>query len=189
MLPMPLRLVCLFLGLSPSTLRAETPIPADWVITGAKLIDGTGAPAREANIAIKGDRIVAVGQFTADPTARTLDATGLILAPGFIDLHTHSDRSILADKTRSNLNYLAQGVTTIVTGNCGGGPTDVKDFLATGRPPGRGLERHPSRAPWRGPRQLLSAAPTVKPPQTNSVAWKHSSIKAWKQAPGACPPA
>ncbi len=86
-------------------------------------------PRRLADVAIRGDRIVAVGEFAADPKAKVIDASGLIVAPGFIDLHTHSDEPILKPKTRANLNYQAQGVTTIVTGNCGGGTLDVAKYF------------------------------------------------------------
>src|SRR5262249_18290729 len=58
-----------------------------------------------------------------------LDGTGLVVAPGFIDLHTHSDVPITKEETRGNLNYLIQGVTTVVTGNCGSGPVDVAEYL------------------------------------------------------------
>src|SRR5205823_3923250 len=66
-------------------------------------------------------------QAAGDP--RVLDGSGLIVAPGFIDLHTHSDRSIIDPKSRANLNYVMQGVTSIVTGNCGSGPVDVAGYL------------------------------------------------------------
>jgi N-acyl-D-amino-acid deacylase len=80
-------------------------------------------------VAMADGKIVAVGQFEAAGAERTIDCTGLVVAPGFIDLHTHSDRSILAEKSRNNLNYLTQGCTTVVTGNCGGGPINVGEFL------------------------------------------------------------
>jgi N-acyl-D-aspartate/D-glutamate deacylase len=105
------------------------PVAADVVLAGGLLIDGTGAPGRVADVAFKGDRIVAVGSFRADPKARVVDVNGLVVAPGFIDLHTHSDEVILKARTRSNRNYQAQGVTTIVTGNCGFGVLDVRAYL------------------------------------------------------------
>lgn len=108
---------------------ADPPVEADLVLKGGTLVDGTGAPRRVADVAIKGERVVAVGEFTADPKARSIDARGLVVAPGFIDLHTHSDEAILKAKTRSNLNYQAQGVTTVVTGNCGGGALDTRKYL------------------------------------------------------------
>lgn len=104
-------------------------VEADVVIRGGLLHDGTGQPGRKADLAIKGERIVAVGSFSVVGKPRIIDARGLIVAPGFIDLHTHSDRQITEAATRANLNYLIQGVTTIVTGNCGFGPVDVAGYL------------------------------------------------------------
>jgi predicted amidohydrolase YtcJ len=99
------------------------------VLRGGTLVDGTGAPARKGDIALRGDRIVAIGHFAIEPGARIIDVSSLIVAPGFIDLHTHSDEDILKPGTRLNLNYLTQGVTTVVTGNCGSGPIDVEKYL------------------------------------------------------------
>jgi predicted amidohydrolase YtcJ len=116
-------------GPIPAARAEDRPVAADLVLKGGTLVDGTGAPRRVADVAIKGERVVAVGTFQAAPGAKVVDATGLVVAPGFIDLHTHSDDTILKPKTRANLNYQAQGVTTVVTGNCGGGALDVKDYL------------------------------------------------------------
>src|SRR5438105_1919239 len=106
-------------------------IEADVVIRGATLVDGTGKPGVVGDLAIKGDRIVAVGKFEVAGNPRVLDAAGLILAPGFIDLHTHSDYPLQKKETSANLNYLMQGVTTAVTGNCGAGPVDVAAYFKT----------------------------------------------------------
>jgi N-acyl-D-aspartate/D-glutamate deacylase len=107
------------------------PVAADIVLKGGTVYDGAGQPGVVADVAIKGDRIVAVGTFTAGGNPRVIDCAGLVVAPGFIDLHTHSDGgSIQANPTRQNLSYLTQGVTTIVTGNCGSGPTDVAGFYS-----------------------------------------------------------
>ncbi len=105
-------------------------VAADLVLKGGTLIDGTGAPGRRGDVAVRGDRIVAVGTFEAEPGAKVIDASTLIVAPGFIDLHTHSDEGITKTPTRLNANFLTQGVTTIVTGNCGGGVLDVAKYLA-----------------------------------------------------------
>jgi N-acyl-D-aspartate/D-glutamate deacylase len=107
---------------------AAEPVQADYIIRGASLYDGSGAAGRAGDVAIKGDRIVAIGPFEVRGNPIILEAEGLIVAPGFIDLHTHSDEPILAAATRANLSYLTQGVTTIVTGNCGAGPVDVARF-------------------------------------------------------------
>lgn len=121
-------------------LLAADPVQADVVIRGATLIDGSGQLSQKGDLAIKGDRIAAVGTFTVAGKPRTIDGKGLIVAPGFIDLHTHSDIAIFVPgskvpiaepATRGNRNYLLQGVTTIVTGNCGFGPVDVGGYLKT----------------------------------------------------------
>src|SRR5262249_2781860 len=100
-------------------------VQADVVIRGATIYDGTDKPGKKGDLAIRGERIVAVGEFTVAGKPRVIDGEGLIVAPGFIDLHTHSDLALTKEATRPNLNYLRQGVTTVVTGNCGFGPTNV----------------------------------------------------------------
>jgi N-acyl-D-aspartate/D-glutamate deacylase len=107
---------------------ADTVPEADFVIRGATLYDGTGKPGTKEDLAIQGDRIIAVGEFKGKVKGKTIDGSGLIVAPGFIDLHNHSDKEILLPATRGNLNFLTQGVTTIVTGNCGAGPVAVADY-------------------------------------------------------------
>ena len=97
---------------------------ADLLIKNATIYDGSGKEAFTGDLAIKGDTIVAAGDWKGT-AKRTIDAKGLVAAPGFIDLHNHSDTSILAEGTRDNYNYTSQGCTTIVTGNCGGGNVDV----------------------------------------------------------------
>jgi N-acyl-D-aspartate/D-glutamate deacylase len=110
-------------------LMLGAPVDADVVIRGANVFDGTG-PSRRADVALKGDRVVAVGAFEVAGNPRLIDGTGLVVAPGFIDLHTHCDTTgITAPERRQLLNYLTQGVTTVVTGNCGSGPVDVAAYL------------------------------------------------------------
>ncbi|RMF04930.1 MAG: D-aminoacylase, partial [Alphaproteobacteria bacterium] len=90
---------------------------ADFIIRHALLIDGTGGPARSGDLAISGDRIIAVAD-TLDMDAREeIDARGHALAPGFIDAHTHDDRIVLIEPDMACKT--SQGVTTVVTGNCG----------------------------------------------------------------------
>src|SRR5262249_53558906 len=70
---------------------ADAPVPADFVIRGATIYDGTGGPGRMGDVAIRGDRIAAVGTFAAAGNPKVIDSAGLAVAPGFIDLHTHCD--------------------------------------------------------------------------------------------------
>src|SRR5262245_35311280 len=85
-------------------------VEADFVLKNATIHDGTGAEPIVGDIAIKADRIVGVGKVNVKGQPRVLDCTGLILSPGFIDLHTHSDFPLQDRKTAANLNYLRQGV-------------------------------------------------------------------------------
>ncbi|MBX7104550.1 MAG: D-aminoacylase [Gemmataceae bacterium] len=109
---------------------AADPQPATIVIRGATIIDGTGRPGYVGDVALRGDRIIAVGKFSAEGPVTEVRGEGLVVAPGFIDLHTHSDFPLQAAATRANLSYTRQGVTTVVTGNCGSGPVDVAAFYA-----------------------------------------------------------
>src|SRR5437868_3279642 len=101
----------------------------DLLILHGKLVDGSGKKARAADVGIRGDRIVFVGDAAkAHVTAsRTVDATGLIVAPGFIDPHTHTLGDLTSDQTKSNQAYLMQGVTTVITGNDGGSVLNIGD--------------------------------------------------------------
>lgn len=86
----------------------------DLVIRHGRIVDGTGNPWYVGDVAIRGDRIVAVGRVPAGPTAREIDAAGLVISPGFIDMHSHSDFVLLED-TRAE-SKVRQGVTTDVLG-------------------------------------------------------------------------
>ena len=89
----------------------------DVVLEGGNLIDGTGAPPRPADVGLTGDRIAAIGDLRRAARARTVPCAGQVVAPGFIDIHSHSDVScVLHPQGRSSL---LQGITTEVVGNCG----------------------------------------------------------------------
>jgi N-acyl-D-aspartate/D-glutamate deacylase len=97
----------------------------DILLTKGKISDGTGSPLVQGDVGIKGDTIVAVGDLARKTAVKTIDATGLIVSPGFIDMHTHCDSGLGELDSNANLNYLIQGATTVVTGNCGGGTFEV----------------------------------------------------------------
>ncbi len=86
-------------------------------ILGATLIDGTGAPEYRADLAVSGDRIAHIGTVDVASAEESVEGHGLILAPGFIDAHTHDDRAVLSNP--SMMMKVSQGVTSVVAGNCG----------------------------------------------------------------------
>jgi len=97
----------------------------DIKITGGRMIDGTGAPARAADVGIRGDRIDAVGDLSRKAAGREINATGLVVTPGFIDMHSHSDWRLIGNRRAES--KIRQGVTTEVVGNCGFSPAPVAD--------------------------------------------------------------
>ncbi|CAB3844038.1 N-acyl-D-aspartate deacylase [Achromobacter deleyi] len=97
--------------------KDREPLQADFIVAGATLIDGTGGPGCPGDLAVRDGRIVAVGAFDHPPGARVIAAAGMALAPGFIDSHTHDDGYLLAHPDM--LPKVSQGITTVVTGNCG----------------------------------------------------------------------
>ena len=101
---------------------------ADTLITNARIIDGTGSPATLGSVRLSGDRITALGDLAIDGADHIIDAKGLVLAPGFIDTHSHSDRLILAE--RDALAKITQGITTAVVGQDGDSPYPLASFYA-----------------------------------------------------------
>jgi N-acyl-D-amino-acid deacylase len=109
-----------------SATRSAAEPAYDLVITNARVVDGSGNPWFRADVAVKGGRVARVGRVAASEGARSIDASGKILAPGFIDVHAHVEDIYEQPDAE---NFVRMGVTTLVTGNCGGSAVDVGKFL------------------------------------------------------------
>jgi N-acyl-D-aspartate/D-glutamate deacylase len=108
--------------------RSATPALAqeyDLLITNGRLLDGTGSPWYYADVAITGNRIVAVGRLDPASAQRVVDAHGLYVAPGFIDVHTHAASGLVREGLSHARPLLAQGITTVILNPDGGGPLDL----------------------------------------------------------------
>lgn len=118
------------------TSAAQAPVqdgalPVDVLLQGGLILDGSGGPGVRGDVGLRGDRIVAIGEFTPSSVGRVIDCRGLYVAPGFVDLHTHSDVQLVDPLLRAAVNYVMQGCTTQVTGNCGSGPVNVGKLYAS----------------------------------------------------------
>src|SRR5215475_2532455 len=99
----------------------------DILITGAKIVDGSGSPWFYGDVGIRGDSIAAVGLVPGAESSLRIDGRGLVVAPGFIDIHSHGRRGINAVPTAEN--YLREGVTTIIEGPDGSSPLPLAEFF------------------------------------------------------------
>lgn len=121
-----MRFVFVVVVFAASLLSAQSP-RYDVLIVGGTIVDGSGAAGRRGDVAIKDGRIVAVGKVATASATTTIDAKGMVVAPGFIDVHTHADD--IADHPQAE-NFVRMGVTTVVAGNCGGSALDIGEALA-----------------------------------------------------------
>jgi N-acyl-D-amino-acid deacylase len=121
-----MRVVTLTLLFLASSLLAQN-TRFDLVIANGRIIDGAGNPWYYGDIGIKADSIAAIGKLDTAPAVRRLDAKGMFVAPGFIDIHTHARRGIFLDPAAKN--YIRQGVTTILEGPDGSSPLPIAPFL------------------------------------------------------------
>src|SRR5215831_15198571 len=109
-------------------LAAAQPARYDLVLRNGRIMDGTGSPWYRGDVAITDDSIVAIAPSIDTPAAQTIDVHGQIIAPGFIDIHTHARRGIF--KVPTAPNYVRQGVTTVIEGPDGSSPLPLAPFLA-----------------------------------------------------------
>src|SRR3982751_6058850 len=128
-----MRQFALFCGLALPLLASDY----DVLIRNARVMDGTGNPWFRADVAVKGGKIAALGSLKGKTADRIIDANDRVLTPGFIDVHTHIEGAI--EKVPRGDNYLLDGVTTIVTGNCGGSKLNLKEWFTNLEKTGIGL--------------------------------------------------
>jgi len=134
--------------------RVQAAPSFDVVIRGGSILDGTGGPAWKADLGLAGDTIVGLGEIAAEQGRLVVDATGLHVAPGFIDIHSHSDDAILRYPTADSRTR--QGITTEVTGNCGFSIAPLEGLGAQERRADL-LEDYGIEATWTGVASYLRA--------------------------------
>lgn len=152
---------------------------SDYVITDALVLDGIGIPPFKANVAVNGDRIASVSSSVARQDEKVIDAKGLILCPGFVDMHTHADVSVFSDPCGSSLAL--QGVTSVVLGNCGNSPAPLtpevrkmwQQRLPWGEEEGRGA------ITWSTFEEYLSAIEKAKFSVNVAAQIGHNSIRSY----------
>jgi N-acyl-D-amino-acid deacylase len=147
----------------------------DLVIRGGLVVDGTGAPAFPADVAVAGDRIAAVGE-AHQGAVRAIDASGLVVAPGFIDVHTHDDLAVL--RTPSVDFKVRQGVTTDIVGNCGMGAAPSSEAYLDFYRTVLGEILGPMAAlPWRTTEEFYRAVEEAGPSLNVASFVPHSTIR------------
>jgi N-acyl-D-amino-acid deacylase len=120
--------IAVAIALAVSVAAQPAPAPFDLVLKGGRIVDGTGSPWFTGDVAIRGDAIAAIAPSIDAGAARVVDVSGRVVAPGFIDIHTHARRGI--NQVPTAANYARQGVTTVIEGPDGSSPLPLAPFLA-----------------------------------------------------------
>jgi N-acyl-D-aspartate/D-glutamate deacylase len=145
---------------------------SDLVIRNATVYDGTGAAPRKTDVSLRGDRILALGELSREPAARELDASGLALAPGFIDVHTHDD---FAATLHPEMGFkVLGGVTTCVVGNCGFGAAPHREAARMAR----AFHPHGELPRWDGYAGYMDYLDREPPSVNVGVLMGHGTIRA-----------
>src|SRR5687768_8304613 len=118
--------VAVFLTVLAVPATGQTPA-YDLVLRNGRIVDGSGSPWYKADVAIRGNTIVRIAPSIMEPATRVIDVRGQVIAPGFIDIHSHARRGIFEVPTAEN--YLRQGVTSVIEGPDGGSPVPLGPFL------------------------------------------------------------
>lgn len=151
----------------------------DLLITGGEVVDGTGGPVRRADVAVLDGKVAAVGDVGTGPAARTVDATGRWVCPGFVDVHTHSDLTLLSNPEAHS--KVRQGVTTEVVGNCGLGVAPLTRGADVGaiRAAVSYLDVDPAVAwTWRDQADYLDAVAAARPSVNVAALVAHLPLRA-----------
>lgn len=119
------------IALAGAVALAGTQDPVAWTIIGVEIADGTGAALRTGNVRLSGDAIESIGSAAPRAGDRVVDGKGLVLAPGFIDVHNHSTEGLATD--RQAASQVAQGITTVLVGPDGTSPPSIATYLAARR--------------------------------------------------------
>jgi len=149
----------------------------DLLIRGGTVVDGSGAAPVAADLAVHGTEIAAVGDLSAADAATVIDASGLTVAPGFIDCHSHSELTLLADPRAQS--KIQQGITTELNGQCGLTPYPVREEHRAELAATMAFISAPVEWDWLSPADYMDRLDAARPPYSAATMVGHSALRAW----------